>query len=119
MNVRAIITGFNLTVNSIYEVLYEYDTAYEVRCDNGHVYCRNKDFFIPTEALTFEQMSEEAHDTGLCKYCPIPAELQRGVHTLNGYVTCEGSRCSEAYDKYLDKQLEEEDAEAKEKRADE
>jgi hypothetical protein len=44
MKVKALFTGCDLTENKIYEVLFEYDTVYELRCDTG-VYCRNKEFF--------------------------------------------------------------------------
>lgn len=44
MKVKSLVTGFDLTEDKIYEVIYEYDTVYELRCDTGR-YCRNKDFF--------------------------------------------------------------------------
>lgn len=44
MKVKALYTGFDLTENKIYDVIYEYDTVYELRCDSG-VYCRPKEFF--------------------------------------------------------------------------
>ncbi len=44
MKVKALFTGFDLTENKIYDVIYEYDTVYELRCDSG-VYCRPKEFF--------------------------------------------------------------------------
>lgn len=44
MKVKALFTGFDLTEEKIYEVIYEYDTVYELRCDTG-IYCRNKEFF--------------------------------------------------------------------------
>lgn len=45
MKVRALFTGFNLTKDNIYDVIFEYDTVYELKCDSGGIYCRNKDFF--------------------------------------------------------------------------
>ena len=45
MKVRAIGSGFGLTKGKIYDVNCEYDTVYDVRCDDGKRYCRNKDFF--------------------------------------------------------------------------
>lgn len=44
MKVRALFTGFDLTEGKIYEVIYEYDTVYELQCDTG-IYCRDKGFF--------------------------------------------------------------------------
>lgn len=44
MKVRALFTGFDLTEGKIYDVIYEYDTVYELQCDNGR-YCRDKGFF--------------------------------------------------------------------------
>lgn len=38
----------------------------------------------------------------LCLYCPIPEELQ-GVHCYGGEpIMCEGSYCSDAYERYLE-----------------
>jgi hypothetical protein len=45
MIVKAKFTGFGLTEGKEYEVLFEHDTVYELVCDNGGTYCRNKDFF--------------------------------------------------------------------------
>lgn len=45
MKVKSLVTGFNLTEGKEYEVIYEYDTVYEIKCDNGGIYCRNKNFF--------------------------------------------------------------------------
>jgi len=45
MKVKALFTGFNLIEGDIYDVIFEYDTVYEVNTGEG-VYCRNKDFFI-------------------------------------------------------------------------
>lgn len=44
MKVKSLFTGFNLTEGKVYEVIFEYDTVYELKCDDG-TYCRNKDFF--------------------------------------------------------------------------
>jgi hypothetical protein len=43
--VKAKFTGFNLTKDTIYDVISEYDTVYEIVCDGGKQFCRNKDFF--------------------------------------------------------------------------
>lgn len=48
MKVRALFTGFDLTEGKIYEVIFEYDTVYELQCDTG-IYCRNKNFFEVVE----------------------------------------------------------------------
>lgn len=45
MKVKSLITGFDLTEGKIYDVLFEYDTVYEIKCDNGIIYGRNKYFF--------------------------------------------------------------------------
>ena len=44
MKVKALFTGFDLTKGKIYEVIFEYDTVYELQCDSGR-YCRFKEFF--------------------------------------------------------------------------
>lgn len=44
MKVKALFTGFNLTKDKVYEVISEYDTVYELQCDDGR-YCRDKNFF--------------------------------------------------------------------------
>lgn len=44
MKVKSLITGLDLTEGKIYEVIHEYDTVYELRCDTGR-YCRDKGFF--------------------------------------------------------------------------
>ena len=44
MKVKSLITGFDLTEGKIYDVIFEYDTVYELKCDTG-IYCRNKYFF--------------------------------------------------------------------------
>ena len=51
VKVRALFTGFDLTEGKIYEVIFEYDTVYELRCDTG-TYCRNKNFFEVVEEQT-------------------------------------------------------------------
>lgn len=41
-------------------------------------------------------------DEDLCKYCPIPEEHQ-GVHCYGGHpIMCEGAKCPEAYDAYME-----------------
>jgi len=46
--------------------------------------------------------SIEELDEELCEHCPSPEEAQ-GVHCYGGKpVMCEGSRCKEAYQNYLD-----------------
>ncbi len=44
MKVRALFTGCDLTEGKIYDVIFEYDTVYELQCDTGQ-YCRPKTFF--------------------------------------------------------------------------
>ena len=44
MKVKSLITGCNLTEGKIYTVIMEYDSVYELDCDDGR-YCRNKGFF--------------------------------------------------------------------------
>lgn len=41
---RALFTGCDLTEGKIYDVIFEYDTVYELQCDTGQ-YCRPKTFF--------------------------------------------------------------------------
>lgn len=48
MKVKSLINGCNLTEDKIYEVKYEYDTVYELKCDDG-IYCRPKTFFEVAE----------------------------------------------------------------------
>ena len=45
MKVKAKFTGFNLTKDKVYDVIFEYDTVYELVCDEEKVFCRNKEFF--------------------------------------------------------------------------
>lgn len=45
MKVIALATGFNITEGKEYLVLFEYDTVYEIECDDGKVRCRPKEFF--------------------------------------------------------------------------
>ena len=44
MKVVALFTGFDLTEGKIYDVDFEYESVYELKCDTG-TYCRNKNFF--------------------------------------------------------------------------
>lgn len=44
MKVKALFTGFDLTKGKVYDVIFEQDTVYELKCDTG-TYCRNKEFF--------------------------------------------------------------------------
>ena len=44
MKVKALFTGGDLTEGKIYDVIFEYDTVYELHCDTG-IYCRPKTFF--------------------------------------------------------------------------
>lgn len=44
MLVKSLISGFDLTKGKIYNVIFEYNTVYELECDTG-VYCRPKYFF--------------------------------------------------------------------------
>lgn len=44
----------------------------------------------------------EELDLELCNYCPLPDEA-KGTHGApNGYYSCEGSNCKEAYEAYQD-----------------
>lgn len=45
MEVKALVSGCDLTEGKIYDVIFEYDTVYELKCDTG-TYCRPKSFFI-------------------------------------------------------------------------
>jgi len=57
----------------------------------------------PTDdIMSFEEMSEDAEGTGLCDYCPLPDGV-KGTHLYpTGHYSCEGSRCNEAYERYLE-----------------
>lgn len=44
MKVKAKFTGFNLVENKVYDVIFEYDTVYEIDTGEG-IYCRDKGFF--------------------------------------------------------------------------
>lgn len=44
MKVKSLVTGFDLTKDKVYEVIFEYDSFYELKCDTG-IYCRLKTFF--------------------------------------------------------------------------
>ena len=48
MKVKSIVNGFDLTKEKVYEVIFEYDTVYELNCDTGR-YCRPKEFFEVVE----------------------------------------------------------------------
>lgn len=45
MIVKALFTGVMLTLDKEYDVIFEYDTVYEIKCDDGKIYCRAKNFF--------------------------------------------------------------------------
>lgn len=49
MNVKAKFTGFDLTEGEEYEVVSETESYWAVRCDDGKVYYRDKDFFEVVE----------------------------------------------------------------------
>lgn len=58
MKVKSIITGCNLTRGRIYTVDNEYDSVYELKCDDG-IYCRPKTFFeIVKEAETVKETED-------------------------------------------------------------
>ena len=48
MKVKALVSGFDLTEGKIYDVIFEYDTVYELKCDTA-TYCRPKTFFEVVE----------------------------------------------------------------------
>ncbi len=48
-------------------------------------------------------------DTELCTHCPLPKEAQGTHGTPNGYYSCEGRYCKEAYETYLEDESEETD----------
>lgn len=83
---RAYFTGFNLTASKDYEIKFEYDTVYEVVCDDG-TYCRPKGFFYESPA--------ELDD--YCQWCDLK-DCKLTVHSSG----CEGSRCTEAREAYED-----------------
>ena len=58
-------------------------------------YCKSEDVMpkIAEEIKTAEDLGDE-----LCNYCPLPDECKGARSTGN----CEGSRCSEAYEEYLE-----------------
>ena len=57
-----------------------------------------------------EPKKREDMDEELCDYCPLPEEA-KGVHCYGGApVMCEGSRCDDAYETYLE-EFESEDGE--------
>lgn len=45
MKVKSLVTYANLTEGNIYDVIFEYDTVYEVKCDEEKVFCRPKGLF--------------------------------------------------------------------------
>lgn len=49
MLVKALFTGFNLTKGKEYRVIFEYDSVYELMCDDNRIYCRSKTFFEVVE----------------------------------------------------------------------
>lgn len=95
MKVKAIISGFDLTAGKVYDVKFEYDTVYELKCDTG-TYCRNKGFFKVLK--TKEELGEE-----LCNYCELD-DSEKGVHNYgNGPVMCfDSSCCDRAYERYIE-----------------
>ena len=84
---RAFFTGYNLTEMHDYEIKFEYDTVYEVICDEGKIFCRPKGFFyeIPPELENY------------CDYC----ELQDVPFTIH-CPGCENLKCDEAMQAYKD-----------------
>lgn len=56
------------------------------------------------EGKTNEEMMDIVGN--LCEYCPLP-ESARGVHSApSGYSACEGSRCSDAFENWLEHEVE-------------
>lgn len=54
MRVKALFTGYDLIAGNVYEVIQEYDSVYELKCETG-IYCRNKDFFKLIEYVLVSQ----------------------------------------------------------------
>ncbi len=54
MRVKALFTGYDLVAGNVYEVIEEYDSVYELKCETG-IYCRNKDFFKVIEYVLVSQ----------------------------------------------------------------
>lgn len=50
MKVKSTINGYDLTKDKIYDVIYEYDNLYKLKCDS-EIYWRNKDFFEIVEHM--------------------------------------------------------------------
>lgn len=48
-------------------------------------------------ARTLDELGDD-----LCNYCPLPDESKGVRGTPNGYSSCEGSRCPDAYERYLE-----------------
>ena len=94
MKVRSTVTGYDLTEGKIYDVKWEYDTVYELRCDTG-TYCRPKGFF---EVVPEPKKLEDMDCDELQPYCPY---IQDGIHHSPGML-CEGSYCQQAYDRYME-----------------
>jgi hypothetical protein len=61
MKVQALYTGYSVTAGKIYDVIFEYDTVYELECDDEQIYCRPKGMFgIVTTPKTVFQLVNEA-----------------------------------------------------------
>ncbi len=43
--VLCLFTAWCCTKGKKYKVITEYDSVYEIQCDNGKIYCRNKNQF--------------------------------------------------------------------------
>lgn len=101
MRVVSIIDGFDLTKGKIYDVIFEYDSVYELKCDTGQ-YCRNKDFFevLPDFTVPEKPKFEDCECDNLKAWC-----RWEGPATScgpNGPITCDGMYCKEAYENMLD-----------------
>lgn len=68
MKIKSLITGFELTEGKVYDVLFEYDTFYELECDDGNVYCRNKNFFSVADEV-IDKIDVVGIDLAKCKDC--------------------------------------------------
>jgi hypothetical protein len=82
------ITACGLTAGKIYNVIFEYDTVYELECDGGKVYCRNKGFFCP--------LPPEPELGLYCSYCEHAEEPFTDVP-----FDCKYLKCDEAKQKYI------------------
>lgn len=47
--------------------------------------------------LTMEELGD-----GICDYCPLDEDRKGSHGTPNGYISCEGCACDEAYENYLE-----------------